>query len=55
MGVILSKPIATPVALALIVAVLLWLSDFLYGRKQVEMIRVGGTMNQCTCSQRMEK
>lgn len=50
-----SKPIAKVVALALLVVALLWFSDHLYGRRQVEMIRVGGTMNQCTCSQRLEK
>lgn len=55
MRLILSKPIAKPVSLALIVSALLWVSDYLYGRKQVEMTRVGGTMNQCTCSQRLEK
>lgn len=50
-----SKPIAKIVALALLVAALLWVSDHLYGRRQVEMTRVGGSMNRCTCSQRLEK
>jgi len=55
MRLILSKPLASHVALAFVVVALLLLFDHFYGRKQVQMTRVGGTMNQCTCSQRLEK
>jgi hypothetical protein len=55
MKFVMSKPIAIDVALAFVAVVLLLLFDHFYGHKDVEMTRVGGTMNQCTCSERLEK
>ncbi len=54
MNFTVSKPIAT-VIIVLVVAAIIWLVDGLYGKEQVHMTRVGGTMNHCTCSQRLEK
>ena len=50
-----SKPHLTPLALALVAGVLLLLYEHFYGQEQIRMTRVGGKMNQCTCSQRLEK
>jgi hypothetical protein len=55
MRISVSRPIAAPLALALVAAALLWFFDHLYGQKDVQMTRVGGRMNNCTCSQRIEK
>lgn len=55
MKLVLSRPIAAPIAFTLIVAAMLWTFDRLYGQKQVQMTRVGGMGNQCTCTQRIEK
>jgi hypothetical protein len=51
----LSKPIAAQLALTFVAFALLLLFDHFYGHRQEEMTRVGGTMNQCTCSERLEK
>jgi len=55
MRYLLSKPIATHLGLAFLAVALLLLFDHFYGHKDVEMARVGGKMNQCTCSERLEK
>jgi hypothetical protein len=55
MSIAFSKLTVTPIAVTLIAAMLLLLFDYIYGQKQVQMTRVGGEMNQCTCSQRLEK
>ena len=55
MKIMLSRPIATPILLSLAAAALLWFFDSFYGKKQVTMAEVGGKMNNCTCSQRLEK
>lgn len=54
MNLSLSKPIAGVVAVLLVAALALFL-DGSYGQEQTRMTRVGGTMNQCTCTQRLDK
>jgi len=55
MRFVISKPTASHLALAIITLALILLFDGFYGHKSVEMTRVGGMMNQCTCSERLEK
>ena len=55
MGLTLRRPVLVPVVFALVAAMIVLLYDHFYGPKQGEMMQVGGKMNQCTCSQRLEK
>jgi hypothetical protein len=50
-----TKSIAATLALAFAALALLFLLDRGDGHHETQMTRVGGRMNECTCSQRLDR
>jgi len=49
------KPVVRSTLLGILLVGLLWFFDRSFGQKQTHMAHVGGTPNQCNCTDRIEK